>query len=210
MKRLVLFLMVCAVPVWSDVFDAPLSNKTRAGFLAVCAGVSSHSVVAGDFELRRSISALKRTMASSGTYFISRDKGMVWNTEKPFPSTMVMGTDYIVQSVPGGKPSVISAAGNEAFTRMAEVMRSVFTGNADALLKSFKVYFDGAPDNWRLGLIPTDRTVRAFADRFTLAGNGGSISRVEMAAKNGDTSTYILTNYRFREALAPEEAALFR
>jgi outer membrane lipoprotein-sorting protein len=211
MKRLS-FLCAClliALPAFAqdDVFAHALNSRTEPQFLAACARVSAQSVVRGKFEQIKTIAKLKRAIRSSGSFIIASDKGMLWKTEKPFPSVMALGRDSIVQTVDGNK-TVLSAQGNETFSRMADIISAVFQGRAQTLLKNFSCFFVGGA-SWQLGLIPKDPTVKQFAGRFILEGKGPAITRIETDEQNGDSIVYQLSDQSFGKELTPDEEALF-
>jgi outer membrane lipoprotein-sorting protein len=194
------------------IFSHPLQEADRSAFLAVCAELSSHPLVRGTFTQKREIASLKRTLTSSGTFVISAKKGMLWNTEKPFPSKMAVGLTQIVQTTPDGGQTVLDARGNETFTRLALVMQAVFTGNSKVLEDNFKLYWTGRGKKdsaWTLGLVPLDSTLRAAAGRFILSGKKGVLNTLAMLQENGGTVTYTLKDLHYSPALNVDEEAFF-
>jgi outer membrane lipoprotein-sorting protein len=191
----------------TSIFEHALNADTKPQFLAACARVAAEPVVRGTFEQAKTIAKIKRTIRSSGTFVIAADRGMLWETEKPFPSVMVLGRDSIIQIVDGSK-SVLSAQGNETFSRMADIISAVFQGRAQTLQENFSCFFVGGA-SWQLGLIPKDSTVKQFAGRFILDGKGPAIMRIETDEQNGNSIVYQLSNQSFGKELSPQEEALF-
>jgi len=191
------------------IFRHPLRAQTEETFLAVCQRISQHPFMRGNFEQERLLSRLDRTLRSSGSFLIAANMGMVWDTINPFPSTLVLGGDFLMQSRSGGQKTVISAQGNEAFLRMAEVISTVFSGNARALVDNFKVYFVGSTAFWELGLIPQDRAINAFAERIIMRGDT-VIRSIQVFEQSGDSIKYILLNHNFPTGLNADEQAHFR
>jgi hypothetical protein len=221
MKKYVPFLFAafCLAPQLFSQSNSALSNvgERNRSFLALCKELADKPVIKGDFKLSRYIASIDRTLVSSGTFIISADKGMIWDTKKPFTSVMAVGSDYIIQISRSGKRSVVSAEGNETFLRIASVIKSLFSGNPDALEKNFVIDFnESGSDNlsWTLKLSPKDVAIRDFASLFTLSGTGGNIQRLEMSAPssnspNGDSTVYLLSNQTRASELTPAEEALF-
>jgi hypothetical protein len=56
---------------------------------------------------------------------------MVWDTVSPFPSTMAVGRDFIIQTGLGGTKSKLDARGNETFISLADTISAIFSGNAE-------------------------------------------------------------------------------
>ena len=191
-----------------DVFRYPLTAQTTAAFRATCANLARHSNTRGNFEQEKILSRLNRSLKSSGKFIIAAGSGMVWDTLNPFPSTLVLGADYLIQSRPGGHKTVLSAQGNEVFLSMAQVISAVFSGNAQGLENNFRIYYFTAFNSWELGLIPLDRAINSFAQRIIMKGDS-VIKTINITEQSGDSTIYILSNHNFPEALNADERALF-
>lgn len=207
-----------AQTVQEDVFRSPVRPETFNAFSATCARLAAHSFTKGNFEQEKILNRLNRSLKSSGTFIIAAKLGMVWNTSNPFPSTLVLGKDYLIQSRPGGQKTALSAQGNETFIRLAEVISAVFSGDAQGLLKNFNVYYiSRAVDNragisgsdaWELGLSPLDKAIGSFAERIIIKGDS-AIRNIEIHEQNGDVIKYILSNHSYPAELTVHEKALF-
>jgi len=192
-----------------DIFRHPLGPQTADAFRTTCSRLAQHPFIQGNFEQEKNLSRLERTLKSSGNFIITADQGMVWDTIKPFPSTLALGRDYLIQSRPGGQKTVLSAQGNETFLRMAEVISTVFSGNAQGLLDNFAVYYSGsAAGAWELGLSPLDKAINSFAERIVMKGDA-AIRSIQIYEQNGDTIKYILSNHSYPAELGVHEKALF-
>jgi hypothetical protein len=212
MKRfifvLLFFLAVMTIPAQVDIERYRLNASSLDSFTATIGQLSKNKIVAGNFNQEKFLNRHNRYLKSSGNFIIASEKGMVWETLKPFPSTMTLGNDYLIQGRPGGQASVISAQGNETFIRFAEAMSSVFSGNTRGLLDNFEVYFIGSTADWTLWLLPKDRTVAAFVERITMKGDT-VIRSILIYEQNNDTVSYVLSNHRFPMELTNNEASFF-
>jgi hypothetical protein len=215
-------LFFCAAGLWAqtpreEIFSHPLDSKTLDAFKTTCSRLAEHPVVRGNFEQEKNLSRLNRSLKSSGNFIIAAGLGMVWDTVKPFPSTLTLGKDYLIQSKPNGQKNVLSAQGNETFLRMAEVISAVFSGNSQGLMDNFKVYFSangGSADAaWELGLSPLNAAIGAFAEKIVMRGggapNGAAIRSILIYEQNGDTVQYVLSNHSYPAELNGNEKALF-
>jgi hypothetical protein len=191
-----------------EIFRHPLGPQTADAFRATCSRLAEHPFIQGNFEQEKTLSRLNRSLKSSGNFIITADQGMVWDTVKPFPSTLALGRDYIIQSRPGGQKTVLSAQGNETFLRMAEVISTVFSGNAQGLLDNFAVYYSGSVSEWELGLSPLDKAINSFAERIVMKGDA-AIRSIHLYEQNGDSIQYILSNHSYPAELSVHEKALF-
>ena len=192
-----------------DVFRHPLKPETLGAFTLTCARLAEHPFIRGNFEQEKTLSRLNRSLKSSGNFIIAGEQGMVWDTASPFPSTLTLGKDYLIQSRPAGQRTVLSAQGNETFIRMAEVLSAVFSGNSQRLLDNFEVYYTGSPAGaWELGLSPLDRAIGSFAQKIVMKGDT-AIKFIEIHEQSGDTIQYILSNHSYPAELNEHEKSCF-
>jgi hypothetical protein len=195
-----------------DVFRHPLEHQTMDAFQTVCSRLAEHPFIRGNFEQEKTISRLNRSLKSSGNFIIAAGLGMVWDTVKPFPSTLTLGKDYLIQSRPGGQKTVLSAQGNETFLRMAEVISTVFSGQSHGLLDNFTVYYLGNITDtggaWELGLSPKNSAIGSFAEKIIMKGDT-AIRSILIYDQNGDAVQYILSNHSYPAELTIHEKALF-
>jgi outer membrane lipoprotein-sorting protein len=214
----VLGLLFLAAGLWAqtpqeEIFRHPLEPQTMNAFIATCSRLAEHPVVQGKFEQEKTLSKLNRSLKSSGNFIIAAGMGMVWDTVKPFPSTLTLGKNYLIQSRPGGQKTILSAQGNETFLSMAEIISAVFSGNSRGLLDNFKVYYSGgagglADAAWELGLSPQNNAIGAFAEKIIMKGDTAIMSII-IYEQNGDTIQYIFSNHRYPAELNDNETAFF-
>jgi hypothetical protein len=207
---IILGLFFLVLPLWAetDVFRYPLGPQTMEAFKKTCDNLAERPIVKGNFEQEKILSRLNRSLKSSGNFIIAAELGMVWETLRPFPSTLALGKDYLVQSRPGGQATLISAQGNETFIRLAEVISTVFSGQSQGLLNNFQVYYLGSPASWELGLLPLDRAIASFALTITMKGDA-AIRSIIINEQNGDATLYMLSNHSYPQELNTHERAFF-
>ena len=191
-----------------NIFNHPLQSANMDAFIRTCARLAEHQFVTGNFEQERRLNRLGRSLISSGNFIIARDMGMVWDTLSPFPSSLTLGKDHIIQSRPGGQRSLISAQGNETFLSIAEIISTIFSGNSQSLLDNFQVFFYSSPNDWELGLIPRSNVLLGFMEKITMRGSS-AIRFIEIHEQNGDSITYTLLNHRHPIELSEHEKDFF-
>jgi len=190
-----------------SLFDNPLNPQTMDAFTKISTILAEHKIVKGNFEQIKKLNRLNRTLVSSGNFLIVPELGMVWDTLKPFPSTMTLGKNYIIQSR-SGQRTVLSAQENETFIRMAEVISAVFTGNIEKLTENFDIYFIGVTTNWEIGLIPKDKFIAYITERIVMNGDS-AIKSILVYEQNGDSTEYILSNQNYPAEMNINEKAYF-
>ncbi|MBQ9237831.1 MAG: outer membrane lipoprotein carrier protein LolA [Treponema sp.] len=176
----------------------------------VTASLAKRQVTTGDFTQIKKIR--NRTLTSTGTFIFSRE-GIIWDTQKPFPSTIVIGTTAIVQIMPDGKRTVIEAAGNQMFTGMSSALTGVFAGDISQIEDNFSVAFNVQGTEWEARLTPRDSSMEAVMQSVTVHGtmNSGDavLTTIVVEEPAGSTITYILSNQKYPGALTDEQRAAF-
>ena len=211
--KIILGLFLLTAGLWAqttteEIFRHPLEAQTMDAFKTTCSRLAEHPVVRGNFEQEKTLTRLNRSLKSSGNFIIAAGLGMVWDTVKPFPSTLALGKNYMIQSRPGGQRTVLSAQGNETFLRMAEVISAVFSGNSQGLIDNFIIYFSSNAAAWELGLSPRDTTIGVFAEKIIMKGDT-AIKSIFIYEQNNDTVQYFLSNHNYPAELNVNEKALF-
>ena len=197
-----------SAPASDPVFSRPLDSSSRAALGDSFGKLSERPVVAGAFTLTKRVKRLGRDLVSKGDFLLSAKDGIYWDIKSPYPSTLVLTSKRIVQRSPDGEESVIDAADNAVFKRIAETMQSVFSGNLGALEGEFSVYFQGDASSWRLGLVPKEKTVRDLVASIVVEGSS-TVSRLSLAEGNGDVVDYRFQTARTADGLTESERGLF-
>jgi hypothetical protein len=209
----VILFFLCTAGLWAqthteEIFRHPLEPRTMNVFISICSRLAEHPFTRGNFDQEKTISRLNRSLKSFGGFVIASGRGMVWDIAKPFPSTLTLGKDYLIQSRRGGEKTVLSAQGNETFLQMAEVINAVFSGNSRELLDNFEVYLSGTETSWELGLSPKNTAIGSFAQKIIIKGDT-AIKSIIIYEQNGDTIQYTLYNHSYPAELNVYEKAFF-
>ena len=208
MKKIALILFFLSSLCFAQNSESASPEKERENLIKVCESISSNKITKGEFKQNKLIKRMKREMASSGTFIISAEDGILWQTEKPYYSSMAMTKSAIIQTNAKGKKSVLSANTNATFEQFAKVLSSVFTGKADTLMENFEIEFIGSPDNWNINLVPKNTSVRNFVAEIEMAGKI-SIDTMTIHEANGDFIRYEFLNQTYPEKLSDEEKEFF-
>ena len=167
---------------------ALISLITISGFALslqdVCTGLSKNANTRGDFVQTKTINANGRQLKSSGNFIISKD-GIMWKTLKPFPSTLVITENTMIQTAANGKQTVMDGSDNQIFKNISQTLQSVFAGNSEELEALFTVKFtDNKDGSWKTLLTPKDSTIASVMQSLELAGRDGA----GLAGAAGDAS----------------------
>lgn len=183
-----------------------------ASFDDVCEKLAAHPNMTGNFTQIKTICAVNRSLKSSGTFIFSTE-GIMWRTEKPFPSSLAVGKTSVIQTRADGSQSVIDASSNRIFTSIATTLSSLFSGDSDALYENFTVLFSETSHGWKAELSPKDSVVASVLTSLSLLGTADDsfavLDSIVMTEASGDTITYLFTEQKFPKELTADEKAFF-
>jgi outer membrane lipoprotein-sorting protein len=167
------------------------------------------AVMCGRFDQTKTLAGMKKPLASSGRFCVVAGKGVLWRTLKPFPSTLRLTRDEIV-NYQGDRVAMRLDAKTEPTVRMINnVLFSLLSGNLAQLESLFEV--DGAVDaaSWNVVLKAKQAALDKAIGTIRLDG-GAYVKNIVMSEASGDRTAIVFSDIKAGEsALSPEEAALF-
>lgn len=183
---------------------------------SVCKSLASHPNTTGDFTQTKTLQTNGRKLTSTGK-FIFCPLGILWQTEKPFPTSLILTKDSMTQIAANGKKSVMSGKDNQIFANISETLSSVFSGNAEALKKNFDCSFSQTGDSWSIYLLPKDSTIAAVMKSLQLTGTcdsastnaAAALTSLEMTESSENTIRYEFANQKYPKELTSDEKELF-
>lgn len=190
-------------------------NKAGLKLETVCECLAARPNTTGDFTQTKSLQTNGRKLKSSGKFIIS-NSGILWRTEKPFPSSLILTKDAMVQIAANGTKSVMSGKDNQIFSNISGTLSSVFSGNVNELKKNFLCDFsEDGKDGWKVSLTPKDSTIASVMNILVLSGKcdikAGTavLEKLEMAETSGNSILYEFVNQKYPEELSNEEKQNF-
>lgn len=185
---------------------------------SVCNSLSKNAVTKGNFTQTKMVNIAKssREFKSTGN-FLFCEKGIVWNTEKPFPSTMIISPTKISQTNPSGETTIISSENNPTLGLISSTLTGIFSGDISSLEKNFSIEFSAdeksAAKSWKLNLFPKDENFSKAIDSIFISGNFkenvAELENIILTEKNKNTIKYILENQTVAKELTEDEEKLF-
>jgi outer membrane lipoprotein-sorting protein len=166
---------------------AAAQARSGDGLTAVQQRVAQVSVLRGEFTQEKRIEGFKNPLRSQGRFVLSRDKGVVWTTLKPFPSEVVLTRDRILSRQRDGSTRVeLDARQQPALRAVNEMMFALMSGDVKALTGRFDAQPQLLPNNgWKLTLKPKPGAVAQAFTAITLEGDR-YVRRVGIDERNGD------------------------
>lgn len=183
-------------------------GENNSAFDEVCKNISSQKITKGSFKQTKTIRKISRDIKSSGTFIIADGDGILWETQKPFLSAMIIKKSGIEQINSKGKKTIVSSNNNEVFSNFSSLMTSLFKGDVETLKKNFDIKFFGTTEKWNINLVPKGNTVKKVIESIEMQGNK-TIDSMVLNEPSGDFTKYEYSNQTFPEALSAEEKKFF-
>jgi hypothetical protein len=197
MKRL----FACLFFVCSGAFAAAPIAKIQAM-------LAKPDQLCGRFDQTKTLAGMKRPLLSQGRFCVVAGKGVLWRTLKPFPSTLRLTKDEIVQ-FQGERVAMRLAAQQEPTVRMINsVLFSLLAGDLQQLDTLFDV--DGTIDGtWKVALKARAPALAKAIGAIALEG-GAYVKNITIQEAGGDRTEIVFSDIKTGPAaVLPEEAALF-
>lgn len=179
----------------ASVFDHPVNADSKRVLTSSLAEMTRHDVVSGDFVQTKSIKKLNRDFVSTGTFRISKTSGVVWKTEKPFPSELTVSDEGITERSANGHVRTISTKDNPVFTEFSKTIQAVFSGNISDLETKFNVFYEKTSNGGQIGLVPREASVRKIVSNIVMDFSS-SIDKVVITDGSGSPVTYEFKNQK--------------
>ena len=184
---------------------------TADGLAQLQQRVAQVAVLRGEFSQEKQVPGFRSPLRSSGQFLIARDKGVWWQTRKPFASELVITRDRILNRSDDGRSHVAADARQQpALRQVNAVMFALMSGDVQAITR----YFDAKPElleggQWRLQLAPKPGALTRVFARITLAG-ARHVQQVDILERSGDHTRLSFTGLRDTPAaLTADEARRF-
>ncbi|WP_341675756.1 outer membrane lipoprotein carrier protein LolA [Niveibacterium sp. SC-1] len=166
------------------------------------------AVVSGRFEQTRELKDFPKPVKSQGRFLVSREKGVLWVTEKPFSNSVRLTRSEILQKAGDNVTMRLSADKEPAVRAINGVMFALLAGDVGELEKRFSVSGKVEAGRWSLKLVPRDSALGQVITRIDLSGQR-FVETVDMEDGNGDRTHIRMLDSQPADSLGKAEAAQF-
>jgi len=166
-------------------------------------------VMCGRFDQSKQLAGMKKPLAANGRFCVVEGKGVLWRTLQPFPSTLRLTRDEIV-NYQGDRVAMRLDAKTEPTVRMiTNVLFSLLAGDLAQLETLFEVDGNVEANSWNVTLKARQPALAKAIGAIKLEG-GAYVKSMVMNEASGDRTTITFSNIQPGEAaMTAEEAALF-
>ena len=166
-------------------------------------------VLCGRFDQNKQLVGLKKPVKSIGRFCIVADKGVLWRTLQPFPNTVRLTRDEIVQ-LQGERVAFRLSAREEPTVRVInQVMFALLAGHLGELEKLFEIDGSVYQNSWNVTLNAREPAVAKAVGKIALDG-GEYVKNVTIDHTSGDRTSIVFSALQSgTDAMTADEAALF-
>lgn len=166
-------------------------------------------VLCGRFDQSKQLTGLKKPLASNGRFCVVTGKGVLWRTLQPFPSTLRLTRDEIV-NYQGDHVAMRLDAQQEPTVRMINsVLFAMLAGDLAQLDSLFDVDGDADGNHWHVALKAKEPALAKAIGAITLEGDS-YVKNITIIDASGDRTNIVFSAMQSGDsAMQPEEAALF-
>ena len=199
MKRL--FICLCLLACMSAQAAAPIAKIQQM--------LSKPKVLCGRFDQSKQLTGLKKPLASNGRFCVVAGKGVLWRTLQPFPSTLRLTRDEIV-NFQGERVALRLDAKQEPTVRMINsVLFAMLAGDLAQLDALFEVDGEAEGNRWHVALKAREAALAKAIGTIALEGDS-YVKNIVINDAGGDRTSITFSAIQSGEgAMLPEEAALF-
>ncbi|MDB5776037.1 MAG: putative transrane protein [Herbaspirillum sp.] len=187
----------------------PVDADAAAPVAQIQALLAKPDVMCGRFDQTKQLVGIKKPLASNGRFCVVAGKGVLWRTLQPFPATLRLSKDEIVQ-MQGDRVAMRLDAKQEPVVRMINsVLFSLLAGDLGQLDKLFDIDGGIQGKQWKVTLNAHEAALAKAIGAITLEGSA-YVKKVTMSEAGGDRTEILFSDiHSGPQALSAEDGAAF-
>ena len=168
------------------------------------------TTLCGRFDQTKQLGGMKKPLLSNGRFCVVSGKGVAWRTLQPFPNTLRLSRDEIV-NYQGDKVAMRLDAKQEPTVRMINsVLFSLLAGDLGQLDTLFVVDGSVTGKTWHVALTARQPGLAKAIGAISLDGSN-YVNTIHMDEASGDHTMITFSAIQTGDAaMQPEEAALLK
>lgn len=142
------------------------------------------STISGNFEQLKYLNGFPKPLKTHGIFTFWADHGIVWETQKPFASKIVL-TPSRLESINNYQHQTFSTENNPHLALINHLLIDLMQGDIKEIEKYFDIAVSGKANQWTMSLIPMDQNIKVIFEKITIKGAKG-VQQLVFYAPNGD------------------------
>ncbi len=151
----------------------------------------------GEFTQQRYLQGLIKPITSSGQFVLVKNRGLLWQTEKPFSNQLRVTSTGISQW--DGHRWVVSQKLGQS--EQIQLFLGLLSGDTQALAKQFDLTLQGSEKKWQLTLTPSSLLMKQIFTQIIIDGEN-NVKRIELQEKQGDRTLISFENQRVNQPIS--------
>jgi outer membrane lipoprotein-sorting protein len=174
------------------------------------AQLSSPAVLKGEFEQRKTLQGFKNPLFSRGIFWVAKSRGVVWETQNPFPSSLIVTRERLLtRKADGTVATQIKAQDEPGIRAINDILFALMAVDWPTLSQRFTITATLQQANqWRMRLTPREASVAQWVSQIELQGSH-YVHSVHITEPQGDTSLITFSAQTSASELTVQEAARF-
>ncbi|MDG2961317.1 outer membrane lipoprotein carrier protein LolA [Bisgaard Taxon 10/6] len=138
-------------------------------------------ITQGHFIQQRFLKSLSKPITATGEFTLVKNKGLLWQMQKPFESSQRVTPEGIMQW--NGESWV--ATNSLAQNQQIRLFLGLLGGDVESLKNQFDLHLSGEAEHWVLRLIPNTVLIQQIFTAIEIQGDH-SVKQIELREKQGD------------------------
>ena len=166
-------------------------------------------ILCGRFDQQKQLVGLKKPVSSNGRFCVVAEKGVLWRSLQPFPATVKLTRDQIIQMQGERVTSRLDAEREPAVQMIHSVVFALLAGDLAPLEKLFVIEGDVHENSWSVTLKAREPGLAKVLGGIALEG-GVFVKGITISEASGDLTKIVFSAIQTGEgAMSADEAALF-
>ena len=150
----------------------------------ILAPFQSVQVFQGEFKQHKKLPVFAHALLSSGRFLSIRDYGLVWETETPAPSTLVMTPGQVTQKTED-REQTFRASGT-GYDGLGILLPAFLDGDLELLESYFAVTARAQTTGWQLTLLPRSKELQSLISEVSILGQDSQLQEINLTGPQGD------------------------
>ncbi len=189
----------------ANVFMYPVKNENLGELKK---SIQTASALRGNFKQIKSMKGLDKNFISTGQFIFIEKKGLYWQMQKPFLSTIIF-TKNGLMTIEDGDKKLLAADQKPVFQELSDIFQAVFASDPEKLQDYFDIFFTKNNQNWTLGLKPKNDIIKNIASKITITGKNQA-TQIILEEQSGDAMTIKFRNVSLNPKLTKNEENYFQ
>jgi hypothetical protein len=166
-------------------------------------------VLCGRFDQSKQLVGLKKPVTSNGRFCVRADKGVLWRSLQPFPMTLRLTRDQIIQMQGERVTLRLDAEREPAVQMIHNVLFALLAGDLAQLEKLFVIEGDVHEKSWSVTLKAREAGLAKAIGGIALEGSE-FVKSIAISEASGDLTKIVFSAIQTGDgAMTADEAALF-